>query len=588
VNFKIDFDLKITKKDVITMFVLAVIFLSIATVNLGQTQTPTTTVQLTGGQSFYMDLGSSVNVKSTLVLLKQYQINFTIYSGTPSNWTEVTSFVKPASSDVYYSYYDWIEIPLTVNTQYLKVDVNAADYSTTVEEIAVINQNNLQVPIQNVTNVAGNNPNLNNLRDEQNLVHYPIDYMSQTYFDEVYFVQTAEQYTHLQLPYEWTHPPLGKLIQAAGIVIFGFDPFGWRIMGVIFATFMIPLIYLLGKKMFGTWIGGFSAAFLLTFDFMHFTMARMGTADTYVVFFLLASQLFFFIYLKNVIDEGWKTSVLPLFLAFVFFALGFSSKWLVLYGFVGMMALLIFVRIIDVRKISGGIRDKAAEFFDHPYVTVLLFIFMAVAVYFLTYIPDMLASRSFLDVINLQGSMYQYHSTLTATHPFSSPWFSWPLMFDPLNASVHVPVFLQLANLPNGMESTIVLLGNPAVWWVGFAALIALTVFGITKVVAKRFSLKDNLPILFLVVVFFFQWLPYMAITRVLFIYHFYVSLPFLCLASAFLISKYWSKKWVKVLAVVFFALTVAVFVLFYPVISGAPESSSTIASLHWFKSWVF
>ena len=127
-----------------------------------------------------------------------------------------------------------------------------------------------------------------------------------------------------------------------GIVIFGFNPFGWRIMGVIFATLMIPLIYLLGKKMFGTWIGGFASAFLLTFDFMHFTMARMGTADTYVVFFSLASQLFFLIYLKNVLDKGWKTSVVPLFLAVMFAALGILDKmacsirfsWGISYSFV--------------------------------------------------------------------------------------------------------------------------------------------------------------------------------------------------------------------------------------------------------------
>ena len=129
------------------------------------------------------------------------------------------------------------------------------------------------------------------------------------YFDEVYFARAAENYLHHQIPDERTHPPLGKLIQASGLAVFGDTPFGWRIMGVIFATLMIPLMYLLGKKLFGTWIGGFSAAFLLTFDFMHFTMARIGTADTYVVFFSLLSQLFFLIYFMNVVKSGWKTSI---------------------------------------------------------------------------------------------------------------------------------------------------------------------------------------------------------------------------------------------------------------------------------------
>ena len=125
-------------------------------------------------------------------------------------------------------------------------------------------------------------------------------------------------------------------------------------MGVIFATLMIPLMYLLGKKLFGTWIGGFSAAFLLAFDFMHFTMARIGTADTYIVFFSLLSQLFFLIYFMNVAKSGWKTSVLPLFLAVIFFALGFSTKWFTIFGAAGLLVLLMAVRFKDVAKLKGA------------------------------------------------------------------------------------------------------------------------------------------------------------------------------------------------------------------------------------------
>ena len=162
-------------------------------------------------------------------------------------------------------------------------------------------------------------------------------------------------------------------------------------------------------------------------------------------------------------------------------------------------------------------------------------------------------------------------------------------MFDPFNAAVHVPVWLEIASLPNGVtESTIVVMGNPAVGWVGFAAVIALTVFYVPKIFSKRFNLKNNLPAIFIIVLFFFQWLPYVLISRVVFIYHFYSNVPFLCLAPAFLISKYWSNKWVKALAIAYFALVIALFVLFYPVISGVPTSTSTVNSLKRFGGWVF
>jgi dolichyl-phosphate-mannose--protein O-mannosyl transferase len=406
--------------------------------------------------------------------------------------------------------------------------------------------------------------------------------MAETYFDEIYYVRTAEQYLNLQVPYEWTHPPLGKLIIAAGIVAFGYNPFGWRIMGVIAATLMIPVIYVLGKKLLGTWIGASAAAFLLVFDFMHFTMARMATADTYVVFFSLTSQLFFLIYLKDVLKNGWDAPVQPLFLAFVFFALGFSTKWVVLYGFAAQLAILLLLRLREVVKVKKGWLDKLNTFSNHPYAMVLGFSLVAVLIYFLTYIPDMLAGRSVIEVVNLQGSMYGYHSTLTATHAFSSPWWNWPLMLKPL--------WLYVSYLPSNFKSTIVLLGNPAVWWVGFASVISISVFMLIKIVrtAGKQLDKIGLPAIFIAVFFFFQWVPYFFISRVTFIYHFYVNVPFLCLASAYFISKYWSNKWVKVAAIAYFAVTVAMFGLFYTVISGAPASNELIESLKWFESWVF
>ena len=130
---------------------------------------------------------------------------------------------------------------------------------------------------------------------------------------------------------------------------------------------MIALMYLLGKKLFGTWIGGFPAAFLLTFDFMHFTMARMGTADTYVVFFSLASQLFFLIYLKKCLIKAGKPPARAIILSCHVCALGFSTKWLVLFGFVGLLALLATLRLNEVKKLKGNCQRKIYAFLDHPY-----------------------------------------------------------------------------------------------------------------------------------------------------------------------------------------------------------------------------
>jgi dolichyl-phosphate-mannose--protein O-mannosyl transferase len=248
------------------------------------------------------------------------------------------------------------------------------------------------------------------------------------------------------------------------------------------------------------------------------------------------------------------------------------------------------MRLIDVKNLKTTITRKVYAFLERPYSEFIAFILVAIGIYFLTYIPDMLAGRSFIDVLNLQNQMYIYHSTLTARNGWESPWYSWPLLFDPVKPTTYVPYWLEVAYLPNGTISTITLLGNPAVWWVGFAAIIGLTVFTVPKILKKRFrfSLKQNLPAVFILVIFFFQWLAYIFVSRGTYVYSFYSNVPFICLGSAFFIDRYWSSKYAKVLAVVFFALVVGLFVLFYPVISGVPTSPSTINSLKWFHSWYF
>src|SRR3990170_3199864 len=579
--------MEINKRDWLTIAVLSIIFFSIAIWNLGVSQSPNTTWQATEINTFYVDFGKPESVGTVYFLVKNGSANVLVYTGSPDNW----SYQQYLNITYPFSYYSWSESAMNSGTQYVRFSFEQA--SVEVAEIAVLSQDNQRIAITAVTGEGASDPSLSNLIDEQTLVQLPPTYMQETYFDEIYFVRTAEQYLKLQTPYEWTHPPLGKLIIASGISVFGYNPFGWRVMGVIFATLMIPLIYILGKELLGTWIGGFASAFLLTFDFMHFTMARMATVDTYVVFFSLASQLFFLIYLKHVLKKGWSAPVLPLFLAILFFALGFSTKWLVLYGFAAQLAILAALRLREVSKMRKNLTAKINAFLDHPYSVISGFLLVAGLVYFLTFIPDVLAGRTLAEVLGLQGAMYNYHATLSATHTFSSSWWTWPLMLRPL--------WLYVSTLPNNVTSTIVLMGNPLIWWVGFASIILVAERAIrgkelARSLWKKLTKKPqctkstsrgkDLAAIFITVFFFFQWIPYVFISRVTFIYHFYVNVPFLCLATAYFISKYWSSKWVKVTALAYFIGVAALFGLFYPVISGMPAPASSIEGLKWLSGW--
>ncbi len=515
----------IDRRDAVTTILLSLVFLIIATWALGMCNVPTSTWQSSSGDIFYIDLGSVKNVSAIYVLLNQGSVSFMVYTGQPGNW----NLRAETSMD---NYYQWAAVPINDETQYVRFVIQFSYGNIT--ELSALDGNGQKIVIQAITAENTNDNGLMKLIDEQNKVECPPTYMSETYFDEIYYVRTAEDYLHLREPYENTQPVLGKLILAAGIFIFNFNPFGWRIMGVLFAALMIPVMYLFGKKMFGTWIGAFASAFLFMFDFMHFTMARIATIDTFLVFFSLLSQLFFFIYLKNVLSQGWKTSTRPLLLATILFALAFSTKWYALVGFLGQMFILLVLRLRDLSAF-GGWMAKTRGFFARPFFSLLVFLAIAVGIYVLTFIPYMMVGHTLIDVYKLQWSMYNYHATLIATHPFASPWWSWPL--------ITRPVWLYVANLPSGSVSTIAAMGNPAVWWVGLASVTMASVEGIRK---------KNFVCLFAVTIFLFQWLPYAFISRILFLYAFYSNVPIMILATAYFINEYWSTRRGKAIVLVY------------------------------------
>src|SRR4030042_2455331 len=126
--------------------------------------------------------------------------------------------------NVQFSYYSWSKFNINNDARYVRFEFQQA--SIEVAEMAVLDINNQRVAVDAVTGEETSDPNLSKLVDEQGLVQCPPTNVSETFFDEIYYVRTAEQYLKLQQPYEWTHPPLGKLIIATGALVFGYTPFG--------------------------------------------------------------------------------------------------------------------------------------------------------------------------------------------------------------------------------------------------------------------------------------------------------------------------------------------------------------------------
>ena len=74
--------------------------------------------------------------------------------------------------------------------------------------------------------------------------------MDSTDFDEIYFPRTAYEMLNNLPIYEYTHPPLGKIIISIPVHFLGLTPFAYRLGGNIAGILIILVIYLIAKQLF--------------------------------------------------------------------------------------------------------------------------------------------------------------------------------------------------------------------------------------------------------------------------------------------------------------------------------------------------
>jgi dolichyl-phosphate-mannose--protein O-mannosyl transferase len=396
-------------------------------------------------------------------------------------------------------------------------------------------------------------PEASALFDEQHLVPAYTTFMNSTYFDENYYPRTAYEFLHALPIYERAHPHMGKNIIALSIKIFGMTPFAWRLPGMLFGILMIPLIYAFARFMFCSNKFALFAAVIFTFDFMHFTQTRIGQIETFVVFFVIAMFLFMYLYVRGVEKNSFKHSLLLLALCGLSMSLAISTKWQGLYGAVGL-AILFFPALRRLYKIdSKQAKITIASCFG-------FFVLLPLVIYVLSYIPAIIASGfAFFDketikaIIHEQRFMFGYHSNLVAVHSFSSAWWTWPFNI--------TPVFMHINTVSETVKQGISSFGNPAVWWFGiFATCYA--IFSLTK--------KLNRDVIFILVAYAVQYIPWIFVSRISFLYYYFPSIPFVVL-----LITWFFKNHVKRPAIVYgyMILVVALFALFYPVLSGYPVS---------------
>ncbi len=552
--------MKLEKKDLAVIALISALFFSVAVFNLGQTRIPETAWQVEQ-ETIYVRFDQNRTLESVYLLVNTDEnITASISISRGQGWSD-RAWINNGG------YYKWLDVGLNATTDQLKMYFYHS--AGEILEIVAVDSSQQQIKIKNIHAANSSDTGVANLIDEQQYFEYPPTIHSETGFDEVLFVRAAQQYIHLQEPTaEATHPPLGKLIIAAGIEAFSFSPFGWRILDAVFATLMIPVIYILGLALFKARYAAIIAASFLSLDFMHFTMARIGTVDTFLVFFTLLSTLFFYLNFEKM-TQGSSPDYKLILLGVITFYLAFSVKWTAIFALIGQV-LLFFVAALAG---SSSLKEAVARF--RSLIKPMMIIFGVLAacglIYLATFIPYVMIGHGLVDIYNAQWSMLSYHESMSRLiHPESSNWYEWPLTLKPL--------FLYFKVLPNDMISIVSAMGNPVVWWVGLCAVLIALVSGF----------KKEWPFLFVGIIYLSQLFSYALIPRYLFIYHYYLDVPILALAAGGVLNDQCSGSKGRRYVALLLVLAVALFAIFYPVISGYPIPQWYTGYLHWFRDWVF
>jgi dolichyl-phosphate-mannose--protein O-mannosyl transferase/Gpi18-like mannosyltransferase len=268
-----------------------------------------------------------------------------------------------------------------------------------------------------------------------------------------------------------------------------------------------------------------------------------------------------------------------------------STKWYGVMGFGVSFVVLIAVwlqrYLFQLRPALWG--NPRGFRLDGALATIL---FVSATVYALVWLPDLARHsqdpgeiHNLNDLVERQATMFSYHDTLKATHPYSSKWWEWPIDYVPI--AYFYQDHRKDTNDPTGCcVYEITSLPNPVILWFGLLCVPWVAVL------AWR---ERNKGYALIVMTYLLQWLPWMRSPRITFAYHFYVDIPLICICNVVVLQRLWQwsrrrerSRWLGSLGVGAYVAAAALgFVYFYPILAAHPIAWNAWHQRMWFPTWI-
>ncbi len=455
------------------------------------------------------------------------------------------------------------------------------------------------------------------------IVHFAyLTYPNQTIFDEVYFGKFSAAYFSHEYYFD-IHPPLGKLIIAGWAwlvnfnLVFNFDKIGTEASSQLFFTLrFLPALFGALFVLLFSWFAYLAtrskqialiAGTLILLDNAFLVQSKIIAIDIFLVFFEILTLCFFLLYQKQKkFSKKWYV-----YLIFTGVSVGLAvSIKLTGLATIGIIAVILLAKIFSSKMSEwlspeNSINSHLAQIIAKKQLTenisknsktnkskeALAAIIIIPIIGFLVYLIPFYIHFNLLDksgpgdafmsarwqselkndrantpnpltfwekFSELNSAMYSYSANLTATHPFSSTWNQWPFDKKPIYYWYQAPT-------PDNGEKIgkIYFLGNPILW------LLALGAVGLTLI--RTISKKERqqiTPFMYvLLLAYAANLLPFIAIKRVAFLYHYLLAASFAILLLSIYLEKLRQKD--KEIFTVFMILIAISFAILTPLSYG-------------------
>lgn len=388
-------------------------------------------------------------------------------------------------------------------------------------------------------------------------------------FDEKYYALDSYHYIIKNSEINQAHPQLAILINAIGIELFGMNPFGWRFIPNVFGILLLPLVYCFAKQLFRNSTVAALSAFFVSIDFMHFTISRMAMLESVVTFFIIYSYYLlwqYYIYSSLNVMKSNKS----LFYCGLMVGVATACKWS--GGFI-LPLLLIVVGTVGWQK-----PKRCWSFL----LLTLSLVVVPSLIYIISYFPFLLMNKFSIwhNFIQLQKTAFIIHSKLAVIGENSgdtSHWWRWPLDLDILLMDFKL-------NYITSKSFSLVLMGNPILWWSSIPIVVTLIIANIKKL---------NKSTLFIMLAIFVQMFPYMIAKREMYIYYYYSISIFIFVALGYFIHQLWllrrRSNLYGVIALGYVFIALLAFVAYYPIYAGSVINFTYVYNnLSWLPSWHF